>query len=106
MGPPLAQPPGKLANDEVRRIAREIAGAPGSMEQKQGKFGRQYPAFFEAYPSLFDMLCSSPASLPMLERMLDQMERVKAGEATQDAATADVHEALKAVYVDPLIPKE
>lgn len=102
---------GQCAPDDIGRIALEIMGCPDArVEARQGRFSREYPAFWESYPRLFNMCCeaNTPAkratATGILRMMLEQLEAGKtSGLGPDDPPTHAVLSALREKYVDPLV---
>jgi hypothetical protein len=98
----------QLPRAEIERIVVEIATWHDPRpEARHGRYSRLYPEFMEAYPRLFMLCCSAPPPhlMSMLKLMLDQRDAALASTSTQvaEACTQQVHDALRAQYVDPVI---
>ena len=95
--------------DDIGAIADEIMAHSGGPDARVGKFARLYPDFAQGYPKLFDMCCAATTHASaqtvkcILAGMLSRLRDMDSGRDDCESATQQVHESLKARFVDPLV---
>jgi hypothetical protein len=84
----------------IMEMAQVMREAPGTKEQKQAAFKKEYPVFAKDYPMLFDMCCTPDFDMGMLSYMLNML----ATSGSKEAASVHVGQKLFDTFVDPVLP--
>lgn len=91
----------KLSSEELSEIVKTIYEYKASPKDKMRIFRRQYPAFAESYPTLFEMSCQPHFNMSQFRQMLFMLNKVQTQELTRDEASAVVGQSLFNTYVKP-----
>jgi hypothetical protein len=88
------------SSEHVRVIVRAILSEP---DRTRAEHEVAYPVFAKKYPTLFEMACAGRLDDAKFELLMQQLERVQSGQASQYDASATVGQALFDEYVKPRV---